>query len=171
MKKMLTFAVVCAAVLSLKANIDGYFMLSMFSPGQIPVPMTHIKGGRVSVFYGECQELIGFDIGAVGRVRERMYGVQAGLAHIVGTDMRGLQVGLLDLAESELEGVQIGLWNDIAGKGYGMQLGVYNQGTEFSGLQIGLVNNVDMLSGCQIGLVNIASRHKCPVLPFVNVRW
>ena len=53
-------------------------MLSMFSPGQLPVPMTHLYGGRLTFLYGECQELFGLDLGGVGRVRERMYGAQLG---------------------------------------------------------------------------------------------
>jgi len=157
MKKLLAAVLLCVSAFSLKANVDGYFMLSVFSPGQLPVPMTHLYGGRVSFLYGECQELFGIDLGCVGRVRERMYGIHAGVAQVVGTDAAGLQVGLLELDESDFDGLQIGLWNDVSGT--------------TRGLQIGLVNKTSTLAGCQIGLVNVCLNHRCPVLPFFNVRW
>ena len=199
MKKLLAAVLLCVSAFSLKASVDGYFMLSVFSPGQLPVPMTHIYGGRLSFLYGECQELFGIDFGGVGRVREHMCGLQAGLGHIVGTDARGLQLGLVEMAESELYGCQIGFWNDVAGKmqgaqlgvfgdassfagvqfdvvnltreSSGIQLGIYNQGFNFSGLQFGVVNCTATLKGCQIGLVNVSYWHEWPCLPFVNVRW
>ena len=157
MKKLLMIALVCAATFSLKANVEGFFMLSMFSPGQLPVPMTHLYGGRLTFLYGECQELFGLDLGGVGRVRERMYGAQLGFGHVVGTDAAGLQLGLAEFVESELDGCQIGIYNDVAGT--------------TRGLQLGIVNYTSSLVGCQIGLVNIASNHKCSVLPFINIRW
>ena len=171
MKKLICALFLSVSALTLQASVDGYFMLSLFSPGQLPVPMTHLYGGRITAFYGECQELFGLDVGGVGRVRERMYGAQIGLGHIVGTDGAGLQAGLVEFAESDFYGLQIGLWNDIAGHAGGCQLGLYNQALHISGVQVGLVNVADTMSGVQLGLLNVARQHDWGVLPFLTVRW
>ena len=143
MKKILFVFAVALAAVSLRADADGYFMLSVFSPGQLPTPSSSIYGGRLSLVYGECHELCGLDLGLSGYVRERMCGVQLeAVWNGVGTDMDGLQLGLLNTVEGDL-----------------------------SGLQLGLVNVADRLYGCQIGLVNIVQDRDWTFWPFINIGW
>lgn len=143
MKKILFAVAVALAAVSLRADADGYVMLSVFSPGQLPTPSSSIYGGRFSLIYGECHELYGLDLGLSGYVREHMSGVQLAAAwNGVGTDMDGLQLGLLNTVEGDL-----------------------------SGLQLGLVNVADRLYGCQIGLVNIVQDRDWTFWPFINIGW
>ena len=101
MKKVLFAVAVVLAAVSLRADADGYFMLSVFSPGQLPTPSSSIYGGRLSLIYGECHELYGVDLGLCGYVRERMCGAQLdALWNGVGTDMAGCQLGLVNMITS-----------------------------------------------------------------------
>ncbi len=141
MKKLLVALMLACAAFTVQAELNGYFMLSFFSPGQLPVPGSSINGGRVSLVYGECQRFNGFDLGLWGHVRERANGFQAACVNSVGTDACGFQLGLVNWVENDL-----------------------------SGLQIGLVNYANTLSGCQLGLVNIVgSRSSC--WPILNLGW
>ena len=143
MKKILCAVAIALGAFSLHADADGYLMLSVFSPGQLPAPSSSITGGRLSLIYGECHELYGLDLGVAGYVREHAIGVQlAAIWNGVGTDMDGLQVGLLNTVEGDL-----------------------------SGLQLGLVNIADRLYGCQIGLVNIVQDRDWTVFPFISIGW
>ena len=143
MKKVLFAVAVVLAAVSLRADADGYFMLSVFSPGQLPTPTSSIYGGRLSLIYGECHELYGLDLGLCGYVRERMYGAQLdALWNGVGTDMAGCQLGLVNTAEGDA-----------------------------FGLQLGLVNVTDHLYGCQLGLVNVVTDRAWTFWPFINIGW
>ena len=157
MKKILFAVAVALAAVSLRADADGYLMLSVFSPGQLPTPSSSICGGRLSFIYGECHELYGLDIGLSGYVRERMCGVQLeALWNGVGTDMDGFQLGLVNTFEGDMSGLQIGLVN-VADQLYGCQLG--------------LVNVADHLYGCQLGLVNVVTDRAWTFWPFINIGW
>ena len=48
MKKILFVAAVALAAVSIRAEADGYMMLSVCSPGQLPAPSDTIHGGRLS---------------------------------------------------------------------------------------------------------------------------
>ena len=159
MKKLLTALMILAAAMSLKASTDGYVMLSVFSPGQIPIATTSLDGVRLSLIYGECQNLNGVDVGLVGRVRENMNGLQVAAASSVGTDVAGAQLGLLNFVEADYSGFQLGLWNDVGGA--------------VAGFQLGLVNFAGQLKGLQVGLLSVIEEphpaDKC--LPIVNFGW
>ena len=143
MKKILFAVAIALAAVSLRAEADGYFMLSVFSPGQLPTPSSTIHGGRLSLIYGECHELYGLDLGVAGGVREYMAGAQLNaIWNGVGTDMAGVQIGLVNTAEGYL-----------------------------AGCQIGLVNVTDSLYGCQIGLLNFATSRDWSFWPFINIGW
>ena len=157
MKKILIAAVIAFAAVSLRADADGYFMLSVFSPGQLPAPSSTISGGRLSLIYGDCHELYGVDLGAAGSVRERMNGAQLNLVwNSVGTDMAGFQFGVANNVDGYLAGLQLGL----VGVSY-----------ELYGCQIGLVNVATHLYGCQIGLLNFATDRAWTFWPFINIGW
>ena len=81
MKKLLTALMLLAAATTLNAATDGYIMLSVFSPGQIPIATTSLDGVRLNIIYGECQNINGLDVGLVGRVRENANGLQIGLVN------------------------------------------------------------------------------------------
>ena len=143
MKKVLFAVAIVLAAVSLRADADGYFMLSVFSPGQLPTPSSSICGGRLSLIYGECHELYGLDLGLCGYVRERMCGAQLdAFWNGVGTDMAGCQLGLVNTAEGDA-----------------------------FGLQLGLVNVADHLYGCQLGLVNVVTDRAWTFWPFINIGW
>ena len=157
MKKILIAAVIALAAVSLRAEADGYFMLSVFSPGQLPAPSSTIYGGRLSLIYGDCHELYGVDFGVTGAVRERMNGAQFNLLwNGVGTDMGGFQLGVA---------------NTVEGYFAGLQLGLVSVADELYGCQIGLVNVATHLYGCQIGLLNFATDREWTFWPFINIGW
>ena len=185
MRKIITAAFVLVASFSLQASLDGYFMLSVFSQGQLPSPAYSISGGRVSLIYGECQEFYGLAVGLAGQVQENMYGLQInGLWSGVDADMSGVQIGSLNLVEgnsiglqvgvlnssSEVDGVQMGLVN-LSADFRGWQLGAYNDSCDFRGLQLGVMNKVRSLYGCQIGLINVVTARDWPVWPVINIGW
>ena len=157
MKKILFAAVIALAAVSLRADADGYFMLSVFSPGQLPAPSSTIYGGRLSLIYGDCHELYGVDFGVAGSVRERMNGAQCNLLwNGVGTDMAGLQLGVA---------------NTVEGYFAGLQLGLVNAADELYGCQLGLVNVTTHLYGCQLGLLNFSTDRAWTFWPFINIGW
>ena len=168
MKKILIAALIACTAVSLRAEADGYVMLSGITPGQLPAPSSAIHGGRLSLIYGECRELYGLDIGVSGYVRERMYGAQFGLIFNYVDIVAGYQMSLANYAEHEFYGLQLGAWNHAA-EGYGMQFGIVNTAGYFSGFQLGLFNWADDLDGLQIGLVNVVADQAVPVLPFINI--
>lgn len=159
MKKLLTALMVLAAAATLKADTQGYVMLSVFAPGQIPIAMTTLDGVRGSLIYGECQSLNGLDLGLVGRVRERANGLQINACSSVGTDAAGAQLGLINLVEADFSGFQLGLWNDVGGVTKGFQLGIVNCAGHLAGGQLGLLNFID----------DPAQKHRC--LPIINWGW
>ena len=157
MKKILIAAVIAFAAVSLRADADGYFMLSVFSPGQLPPASSTIYGARLSLIYGDCHELYGVDFGAAGSVREHMNGAQLNLFwNGIGTDMAGFQLGVA---------------NTVEGYFAGLQLGLVNVADELYGCQIGLVNVTTHLYGCQIGLLNFATDRAWTFWPFINIGW
>lgn len=194
MKKVLMALMVFAAAASLKANTEGYVMLSVFHPGQIPIATTSLDGVRINLIYGECQNLNGFDFGIAGRVRERMNGFQLAGCNLIGTDANGAQFAFANYIESDFAGFQLGLWNCIGGMGTGFQLGVWNEAAKFSGFEMGIVNWSGTVNGFQLGIVNRVTggnffqiglvnfneaaisetngdRETGYVLPFVNMNW
>ena len=172
MKKILFAAAIAMSAVSLRASTEGYFMLSVCSPGQLPAPTSSIYGGRLSLIYGECHELYGLDLGLTGYVRERLNGAQLnGLWSGVGTDMAGLQVGFVNTVDGYVAGLQAGAFNFCRDL-FGCQVALSNVAFEdMYGCQIGLVNVADRLYGCQLGLLNFATDRSWSFWPFINIGW
>ena len=171
MKKLLMFLVISAAAFAVQAGNDGYVMVSMISPGELPTPETNINGLRLSVIYGDCPRLNGLDLGMTGTIRERINGAQFGLLFSLNNgDMNGFGLGCVNYAAVEFAGCQIGLWNH-ASSGAGAQFGIVNTASYFAGFQCGLFNWTDNLDGCQLGLSNYVGDQQCAWLPFLNVGW
>ena len=171
MKKLLMFLVISAAAFAAQAGNDGYVMVSMISPGELPTPETNINGLRLSVIYGDCPRLNGLDLGMTGTIRERINGAQFGLLFSLNNgDMNGFGLGCVNYAAVEFAGCQIGLWNH-ASSGAGAQFGIVNTASNFAGFQCGLFNWTDNLDGCQLGLSNYVGDQQCAWLPFLNVGW
>lgn len=171
MKKLSIFLAVAAAALALQANPEGYFMLSLISPGQLPTQESNIYGARLSAIYGNCQNLYGLDVGVSGHVHERIDGLQVGaLFSIDDAEMNGLGIGCVHYVGGVLAGCQIGLWNH-ATRGAGAQIGLVNTSAAFTGVQIGLLNHTRDLGGVQIGLSNYKGPRPVAWLPLVNIGW
>ena len=158
MKKILFVAAAVLAAVSLRAEADGYIMMSVYSPGELPGPSSVIHGGRLSLIYGECRELYGLDISVTGSVRERMYGAQLGLILNYVDVAAGYQRSFANFVEHEFYGLQDGAWNHAA-EGYGAQHGIVNTAGYFSGHQSALaINWADEVYGFQsAGLWNHAT--------------
>lgn len=183
MKKILCAAAFAVFATVLRGEPDGHFMLSFFSPGELPVPTSSIAGARLSLVYGECHEFAGIDVGLAGFVRDGsaalhlnafwngvgtdLYGVQLGLANTVEGTLTGFQGGLFGMA-SGLEGWQLGLAN-VADQAEGVQTGLANFADDFSGIQIGLVGSTEDFGGFQLGLANATEDFGGLQIGLVNV--
>ena len=178
MKKLLAMALLAASAVAARADMSGYFMLSIFSPGQLPSPACDVYGVRCSLLYGECHSLSGLDLGLYGTTREYVNGLQLNGVSVVLSDMNGAQLGLFNWVENEFAGFQCGVLANVADDLAGLQLGCVNTykafgdgaqvgllnfagdlaigDGEFNGLQLGVSNSATDVCGCQIGLVNYA---------------
>ena len=172
MKKILVAASVLVAAFSLRASLDGYFMLAGCSQGQLPSPAYTIYGGRLSMIYGDCHEFYGLDVGIAGTVQESAYGLSVNAVWSgVDADMYGAQVGgLMNTVKGSVFGLQSGVYNwsgelfgcqigliNLSDDCYGTQIGVYNGSYNLYGTQIGYWNMADDSYGCQCGVVNVAN--------------
>jgi hypothetical protein len=128
-----------------------------------------VVGMRITLPYGACEGLTGFDLGLFGRCRY-MEGFQLNLLRNEAEDvMTGFQIGFYNTAgRSDLLGVQIGLWNEAQSIS-GIQAGIINIANTVSGFQIGLINRSESLYGVQIGAVNVIRSAELSFLPLVNV--
>ncbi len=172
MKKIIFAVAAALSMAQLHAGYDGYFQLSVFSPGELPMSSYTIRGARVSFLYGQCEEFYGLDVSVVGSVRGYMYGVQPGLLwNDVGADAYGLQIACVNFVKGDFSGMQLGLAN-IGDNVYGFQGGIYNHASgRACGLQLGLMNWSEDLAGCQLGLVNVVASRSWSVWPIVNIGW
>lgn len=128
-----------------------------------------VVGFRLTLPYGACEGLTGFDLGLFGRCRY-MEGFQINILRNAAEDtMAGMQIGLYNSAgRADMLGVQIGLWNE-AQSIRGVQAGVINIANGVSGFQVGLINRCESLYGVQVGAVNVIRDAEFPFLPLVNV--
>ncbi len=156
MKKLLAALALCVC-LGVRANTDGNLMLSVFSPGQLPLPTTVIRGACLSLVYGECLDLHGASIGGGQMVRQRLDGLQINLYNDVGTDAFGCQIGCYSHVESDFFGCQLGLVNFV--------------GAKATGCQIGIFNSAATLNGCQLGLWNVVHDRDRRGFPLLRVNW
>jgi hypothetical protein len=127
-------------------------MISLMTPAQAPSPEWDVKGVRLDLLYGRCQNLHGLDLGLVN--------------HTVGKEV-GLAVGLVNNAEKSFAGLQAGAVN-IGGRVSALQIGLFNEADDMSGIQVGLINHTRIMRGVQIGLINVIENNDLSFLPIVN---
>lgn len=128
-----------------------------------------VVGFRLTLPYGACEGLTGFDLGLFGRCRY-MEGFQLNLLRNEAEDvLSGFQAGIYNTAgRADVLGVQLGLWNE-AQSIRGVQAGVINIANAVTGFQIGLINRSESLYGAQVGLVNVIREGEWPFMPIVNI--
>lgn len=127
-------------------------MISLLTPAQAPSAEWDVKGLRIDLLYGRCQNLYGLDLGLVNHTVKQ----EAGLA-----------VGLVNYTEDKVVGAQIGGVN-IGERVKALQVGLYNEADDISGLQVGLINHTRLMRGVQVGLINVIENSDLAFLPIVN---
>ena len=128
-----------------------------------------IVGLRLTLPYGECESVTGFDLGIYGRCRY-MEGIQANILRNEALDvMSGIQAGIYNTAgRADLVGLQLGLWNE-ARSIRGVQVGIINVADSVEGIQVGIINRAESMYGFQVGGVNIIRDSEMPFFPIVNI--
>ena len=128
-----------------------------------------VVGFRITIPYGACEGVTGFDLGIFGRCRY-MEGFQLNILRNEAEDvLAGCQAGIYNTAgRADVLGVQAGLWNE-AQSIRGVQLGVINIANAVTGFQVGLINRSESLYGVQLGVVNVIREGEWPFLPVLNV--
>lgn len=128
-----------------------------------------VVGLRLTLPYGACEGLTGFDLGLFGRCRY-MEGFQCNILRNEAEDvLAGFQGGIYNTAgRADVLGVQVGLWNE-AQSIRGAQLGLINIANAVTGFQIGLINRSESLYGLQVGLVNVIREGEWPFMPILNI--
>jgi len=127
-------------------------MISLMTPAQAPTPEWNVKGLRLNLLYGRCQNLYGLDVGLVNQT--------------VGKEI-GLALGLVNYAEKSFTGLQVGGVN-IGDEVHALQVGLYNEADDMSGVQVGVINHTRMMLGVQFGLINVIDNNDLSFMPIVN---
>ena len=128
-----------------------------------------VVGLRLTLPYGECESVTGFDLGVYGRCRY-FEGLQANILRNEALDiMAGIQVGVYNSAgRADLTGLQVGLWNEARSM-RGLQLGIINVADTVQGFQVGLINCAESAYGFQVGGVNVIRESELVFFPIVNI--
>ena len=128
-----------------------------------------VVGLRLTLPYGACEGLTGFDLGLFGRCRY-MEGFQLNVLRNEAEDvLSGFQAGIYNSAgRADVLGLQFGLWNE-AQSIRGVQAGLINIANAVTGFQIGLINRSESLYGVQIGAVNVIREGEWPFMPIINI--
>ena len=128
-----------------------------------------VVGLRLTLPYGECESVTGFDLGVYGRCRY-FEGLQANILRNEALDvMSGIQVGIYNSAgRADLTGLQVGLWNEARSM-RGLQLGIINVADTVQGFQVGLINRAESAYGFQVGGVNVIRESEVVFFPIVNI--
>ena len=128
-----------------------------------------VTGLRLTLPYGECESVTGFDIGFYGRCRY-FEGFQLNLFRNEALDvMSGAQVGIYNSAgRADLKGFQIGLFNEARSM-RGIQVGLINLADSICGFQVGLINRAETMYGFQVGGVNVIRESEMAFCPILNV--
>jgi len=127
-------------------------MISLLTPAQVPSAEWDVKGLRINLLYGRCQNLYGLDAGLVNHTVSQEVGLAAGLVNITQGKFSGLQAGAVNV------GTRVSA----------LQVGVYNEADDMSGIQIGVINHTRMMRGIQIGVINVIDNNDLPFLPVIN---
>ena len=131
-----------------------------------------VIGLRLTLPYGKCEGVTGFDLGIYGSARY-FEGLQANILRNEAKDvMSGAQVGVYNTAGCAASwggvGAQVGLFNEARSLN-GFQIGIINIADKISGFQIGLINRAESAYGFQFGGVNIIRDSDLVVFPIVNI--
>jgi len=128
-----------------------------------------VVGLRLTLPYGACEGITGFDLGLFGRCRY-MEGFQLNLLRNEAEDvLAGFQCGIYNTAgRADMLGIQAGLWNE-AHSIFGAQVGAINVANMVTGFQVGLINRCESLYGIQVGAVNVIRESNLSFLPIINV--
>ena len=128
-----------------------------------------VVGLRLTLPYGECEGVTGFDLGFYGRCRY-FEGFQLNILRNEALDvMAGIQVGIYNSAgRADLTGLQVGLWNEVRSM-RGVQVGIINVADSVQGFQVGLINRAESMYGFQIGGVNVIRESEIAFFPIVNI--
>ena len=128
-----------------------------------------VIGLRLTLPYGECESVTGFDLGVYGRCRY-FEGLQANILRNEALDvMAGIQVGIYNSAgRADLTGLQVGLFNEARSM-RGLQVGIVNLADTMQGFQVGLINRAESAYGFQVGGVNVIRESEVVFFPIVNI--
>ena len=159
-------------------------MLSLLTPVQWPDKDVDVRGLRLSLLYGECDNFKGVDIGLVNRTNGDFSGLAIGGGNIADGTVHGVQLGIVNWNQNgsvvwgkRSIGAQLGIVNysdtfcgvqsgyvNVSGSTFtGVQHSFFNNANDVEGLQCGawLILGVNMaygnVTGCQIGIVNYAN--------------
>lgn len=186
MKKLLTFACVCACAFVILAEDDAVVPADDSSevivepkkrapwPAfiafcEVP-PTPDLVGLRLTIPFSTKQENVtGIDLGLWGKC---LYfeGFQLNILRNDAKDYcGGIQLGLYNtVGRGDLFGIQVGLWNE-AMSFRGLQAGIINVSGSSEGFQVGLINRAETLYGIQVGLINVIRDAEIPVFPLINI--
>ena len=128
-----------------------------------------VVGLRLTLPYGECEGVTGFDLGFWGSSRY-FEGFQLNILRNEALDvMAGVQVGVYNSAgRADLSGLQLGLLNEARSM-RGVQVGIVNLADTVQGFQVGLINRAESMYGFQIGGVNSIRESELAFFPIVNI--
>ena len=128
-----------------------------------------VVGLRLTLPYGECESVTGFDLGVYGRCRY-FEGLQANILRNEALDvMAGIQAGVYNSAgRADLTVLQVGLWNEALAM-RGVQVGIINVADTVQGFQVGLINRAESAYGFQVGGVNVIRESEVVFFPIVNI--
>lgn len=128
-----------------------------------------VIGLRLTLPYGKCESVTGFDLGIYGSCRY-FEGLQANILRNEAEDvMAGFQVGVYNSAgRADLTGLQVGLFNE-ARTLRGLQVGIINIADQVQGFQVGLINRAETAYGFQVGGVNVIRDSELAFCPIVNI--
>ena len=128
-----------------------------------------VAGMRITLPYGECESVTGFDVGFYGRCRY-FEGFQLNILRNEAEDvLSGVQVGIYNSAgRADLKGLQLGLFNEARSM-RGIQVGIVNLADSICGFQVGLINRAETMYGFQVGGVNVIRESEMAFCPIVNI--
>lgn len=128
-----------------------------------------VAGLRLTLPYGDCESVTGFDIGFYGRCRY-FEGIQLNILRNEAVDvLSGIQVGCYNSSgRADLKGLQVGLFNEARSM-RGIQVGIVNIADSVCGFQIGLINRTETMYGFQVGGVNVIRESDMAFCPIINI--
>lgn len=170
-------------------NPSSAFNLALWSPCQTADPCADVTGLGITIFWAECQDLNGLELGLVGNmVKGDLKGAQGTIGfNLLDGNGWGLQWCYgFNIAEGSFHG-----WQDSVGANvckadlfgfqtscsnyanvlHGVQVGFVNTTHDCHGLQLGLINLTEQMSGIQIGVLNFIKDSPLPFFPIANAKF